>query len=294
MKRKSWLIVGLVIVAMLSLIEGYVLLSNGKKDFTEIPTNSSVENSTVYFLEDKEGAINGTKLLAMHNISFNEIPHNTKPAFKVGDMFEYVAYNPKSSIERGLDYTSHSTQRITYSVVKKEKLKGIECYVIEGVNLFLLNESDPMSSGTVSRETYYISTETGKIIKIISSGASIEMGVEMNKKEFFADIPSEISEVSGAIFYSPWMLSLDDEFKMEIKTFNNGRKIETTTIKVVGRDKIKNRESYKIERRIIDEDNQVISRDIMWVDVKKRILIKNEGYYENLKVGSLELVSELK
>ncbi len=294
MKQKNWLVAGLIIAAMLLLIGGYTLLSGVKEDFTQIPTNSSVENSTVYFSEDKNGVINGTELLARFNLSFDEIPHNTNPTFKVGDKFEYVARSPKIS-KKGPDYTSQSTQKITYSVVKKEKLRGIECYVMESVNLLLINESDPMSSGRVLRQIYYISTETGKIIRFTSSEASIKRGVEMNKKDYFADVPSEISEVYDSIIaYSPWMLSLDDEFKMEIKRFVEDSKIERDVIKVAGRDKIKNRECYKVEKRTIGENNDVISREIKWIDVEKRILIKSEVYYENLKINELEIVSELK
>ncbi|CEG13036.1 exported hypothetical protein [groundwater metagenome] len=293
MKHKNGLAIGLIISAVLLLIVGYTLLSGVNQDSPFIPTNSSVENSTIYFLEDNGGVINGTELLDRLNLSFDEIPHNTNPTFKIGNKFEYVAHNPKIG-GAGHDHTTQSIQKITYSVVEKEKSSGIECYVIESVNLFLTNEFDPSSSGRVSRQIYYISTETGRIIRFTSSEASIKNGVEMNKKDYFADVPSEISEVYNSIIaYSPWMLSLDDEFEMEIKRFVEG-KIEKEVITVVGRDKIKNRECYIVELRNIGENNDVISRETKWIDTQKRILIKSEVYYGNLKINSIELVSELK
>ncbi len=292
MKYKSGLTNGLIISAALLLIGGYTLLSDVKQNHP-IPINYSAENSTAYFLEDKNGVINGTELLSRFNLSFDEIPHNTKPAFKVGDKFEYIGYSSRIS-RRSPDYTTQGVQKITYSVVKKERVRNMECYVIESVNLFLANKSDPLSPGKVLRLVYYISTETGKIIRFTSSEANVEKGVETNKKEYFADVPSEISEVYDAmIMYSPWMLSLDNEFKMEIKSFVGEGKIEKIVLKVVGTDKIKNRECYKVEKRIIGENNEVISREIKWIDAQKRILVKSDAYYENLKVSSLELVSEI-
>ncbi len=292
MKQKNWLVVGLIIATMLLLIGGYTLLSGVKEDFTPIPTNSSVENSTVYFLGEKDRHINTTDPLVRLNISFDKVPHNTKPNFKVGDKFEYIAHGLKIS-KKGPDYRSQSTQKIVYSVVGKEKLRGVECYVVESVNLFLVNGSDIMSSGTISKNVYYMGVETGKIMSVTSIKSPIRKGIEMNKTEYSADLPSEVSEIyRGLIIYSPWMLSLKDEFKMEIKIYYP--EVEKEEIKVIDKDIIKNRECFIVESRTIDENNKILSREKMWVDVEKRILIKSEVYYENLKINELEIVSELK
>jgi hypothetical protein len=302
MDYKYKFIIGIIISVILLLTGGYLLLNEVKKDSGGIP--QPVENSGSVEIPQLTENIelssksysgnytNVTGIIAMSNISFDEIPHNTKPQFKVGDKFEYLSSSVGVNEKGSVDFDK-LTQKITYSVLKTEKVSGIECYVIESIDILTLKESDPKSRGSTTRTLSYIDAETGKTIMFAIDIVRINDGIETNTKHQ-ADIPSDISEAYSMIFgYYPWMLSLNDEFKMEIRTFRGG-KIEKEILKVIEKDKIKNRECYKLEYRRIDENNEVMIREIQWIDSKKRILVKKETYLRNLKVNDAELVSELK
>ncbi len=296
MKFKNIYTFGIIIGITTILLSGTYFLLNLNKEIPVINKSNnshkddSIENSSVYYND-----VNTTESLKTFNLSFDKIPHNTKPTFKVGEKFEYSSYNPIITSE-GIDNSQTSNQKTIYSVIKKEIYKGKECYVIEGTTLTIITNKTksfiiPNSAVT---HLFYIDTETGRGIYY----TSIPFKDEMNKttkefKRFFGEIPSEISEIWEVLpaCFVPWMLSLNNEFKIKIKNNKIGSKKE---IRVIGKEVIKNRECYKVEVRSIDENNKVQDISIKWIDVKKRIIVKEEKYWEQLKVAESNLVSELK
>jgi len=296
MKFKNIYTFGIIIgITTILLITAYFLLNLNKEnpainESNNIYKNNSIENSSVYYND-----VNVTESLITFNLSFDKIPHNTKPTFKVGEKFEYLANSPLITTE-GLSGDTKNIQQIIYSVIRKEIYKGKECYVVEGTSLSRMTSSNksesPILPRSIVKHLFYIDVETGRGIYYTS--IPFKNGTNKTTKEFkrfFGEIPSEISETYPILpgCFTPWMLSLNDDFKMEIKS-----KIAKEEIKVIRRDKFKNRECYVVERRSIDENNKVLGKKISWIDIKKRILVKEEVYWENLKVGDLELVSELK
>lgn len=299
MKFKNIYTFGIIIgITTTLLIMAYFLLNLNEEnpainESNNIYKNNSIENSSVYYND-----VNVTESLITFNLSFDKIPHNTKPTFKVGEKFEYLANSPLITTE-GLSGDTKNIQQIIYSVIRKEMYKGKECYVIEGTSSSVMTSTNISKLSTLPKQKvkhlFYIDVETGRGIY----WTSIPPEDRTNKipkefKRFFGEIPSEISEAYSILpgCFTPWMLSLNDDFKMEIKEIKS--KIAKEEIKVIRRDKFKNRECYVVERRSIDENNKVLGKKISWIDIKKRILVKEEAYWENLKIGDLELVSELK
>ncbi len=231
-------------------------------------------------------------------VSFEKIPHNTKPVFKVGDKFEYVSvaavtenpgYDTSEEDNISPSSTSQIPEKTICNVINKERLIGNEYYVVE------CNHAATMMEGFIMKgeDIYYISTENGEIKRVISNSTLIYKDIEKNMESFSADILSPNSEIYDAVFYSPWMLSLNDDFKMKIEIFQHPT-VAKEEITVIDEEKIKNRKCYLVEYRRIDKNNKVILREKEWIDKEKRILIKSEAYLGNLRISTTELVSNIK
>lgn len=278
MKDKNILSIGIIIgIAAILLIGGLYFIGSEHKG----SENCSGETPTPYIPNDTEIIINmkdmgtPTKMTMgedvpfpekMPNIevSFTKIPHNTKPIFKVGDKFEYVSVAaaiggpPVDNMSEEDNISPSSTSQIPIkticNVIKKERLRSEEYYVVECNDEWLLTM---MGGGIIKRKyIYYISTENGEIRKVISNSTFIYKDIEENMESFSGDIPSPNSEIYNAMFYSSWMLSLSDDFKMEIKTSHPT--VAKEEIFVIDEEKIKNRKCYLVEYRWMDKNNNVI------------------------------------
>ncbi len=313
MKDKNILNIGIIIGIAAILLTGGLYLIGSEHKGSE---NGSGETPTPYISNDTEIIINmkdmgtPTKITMgdeapfpekMPNIkvSFTKIPHNTKPIFKVGDKFEYVsgamaisepAYNISEDDNISPSSTSQIPIKTICNVINKERLRGEEYYVVECNDESLL----AMIGGSIMKrkEIFYISTENGEIRRTISNSTLIYKDIEKNMESFSEDIPSPNSEIYNAMFYSSWMLSLSDDFKMEIKTSHPT--VAKEEIYVIDEEKIKNRKCYLVEYRWLDKNNKVILREKEWIDKEKRILIKSEVYLGSLRITTTELVSDIK
>ncbi len=319
MKDKNILSIGIIIgIAAILLIGGFYFIVSEPKS----SENGSGETPTSYVSNDTEisypstdskveintgdmetpdkttiGHIPSPERMPNIMVSFTKIPHNTKPIFKVGDKFEYISgavaiREPVYNISEEDNISPSSTYQIPgksiCNVINKERLRGEEYYVVKCNNELLM-----MGGGIIKeKDVYYISTENGEIRKVIHNSTIIYKDIEQNMESFSGDIPSPNSEIYTAGFYSPWMLSLSDDFKMEIKTSHPT--VAKEEISVIDEEKIKNRKCYLVEYRQLDKNNKVIFREKKWIDKEKRILIKSEAYLGSLRIDTIELVSDIK
>ncbi len=323
MKDKNFSIGIIIGIAVVLLIGGFYFIGSEHKDSENSSENSSGETSTHHIsnttemiyppnehkgginLKDMEtpGRITMTKISSpetMPNIkiSFENIPHNTKPTFKVGDRFEYhsvVSPVPNSPVQNiseeniSEDSASQTQAKTICNVINKERLKGEEYYVVECIGELVVMSG----SIIVNKDVYYISPENGEIKKVISNSTLIDKDVEENMESFSEEIPSPNSKIYDAMFYSPWMLSLSDDFKMKIEIFQHPM-VAREEIAVIDEEKIKSRGCYLVEYRLIDKNNKVLLRKKEWIDKEKRILIKSEAYSGSLRIFTTELVSDIK
>ncbi len=321
MKDKNILSVGIIIgIAAILLIVGLyfiVLEHKGSENSSgETPTPHVSNDTEISYLSDDSkvesrveihtkdtGTLSRTIIehispperMPNIKVSFTKITHNTKPAFKVGDRFEYhsaVSGVPSSTIQNiseeniSKDSTFQTQAKTICNVINKERLKGEECFIVE-----CIYELVGMGGAIIKeKDVYYISLEDGEIKKAIHNYTVFYKDVEENLESFSSEIPSPNSEIYDAMFYSPWMLSLNDDFKMKIEIFQHPM-VAREEIAVIGEEKIKNKGCYLVEYRQIDKDNNVLLREKRWIDKEKRILVKSEGYYGNLRILATELVS---
>ena len=327
MKNKNLFIIGLLVSIALLLSGTFVLLNNnsGEKDSDSsknsplIPINYPENSGNTQQIEyNKDNITNYSKYIESTEVDtgvefnttdysdetdsvdrryadifFNVIPHNTKPLFKEGDRFEYLhnSVGVKFGETTEINNSDLLTQKIVLSVLKNEKIEGREYYVMEKLNIPDINKPE---QNIVNSRTY-INTDTGRPVMYASIMVFEQDDGTKKEYKYITRIPPNASEIWGLTgYYSPWMLSLDEDFKLEVMDFKNKEKIKKEVLEVVGTDKIKDKECYKVEYRKIDENNKVTMRGIFWVDVEKRILLKDETYMGNLKIADTELVSGIK
>lgn len=227
------------------------------------------------------------------------IKHNIQPQFKIGERFEYE--------EESTSIISPSThvEKISFYVENTDRINGTDCYLVIShqeetlfVDPLVRNKNHKLDEiqKSFQDEKYWIYKDKGIILKV-----SVQQGVIKNGTKIYNGPPrkaespnNNVSELVGNKMYAPWMLALNDSFKMEM----NATSIKSDywlrmTFEVIGREKVNNRDCFKIEIRELDKNNHVSSQQYLWVDIKKRILVKGERYYENLKVGGINLVSTL-
>jgi len=286
---KFFILSGIGIIALFCVV--FIVINTNNMNAPSSNINSSNIDNVTYqndSITPLEKYINASESLSKVNISFDLIPHNTGLNFQVGDKFEYVVYGVTMSSNWSIERGSHLSQKIECTIPKKERINKKECFVIECSTIAGGFESNYESSESIrSKGITYIDIKTGLPIRHDSITETMSGKEDKIKYYYTAEIPQNIAEVDNEVpFYSPWMLSLNEEFKMEIKKYDKqGNIIIKRDLKVIGKERCGNHEEcYKVEEREIDENNKVVSRDVEWIDIKKRILVKAEGYFENLKV----------
>ncbi len=276
-------VIGFIVIV--GLISTYLILSNNSEIEHSNTTNSSntVNSSVEKYVDFTENVKKRAK-----EINFTAHEHNIKPQFKVGDKFKYTTYgsslNPK-------DNSGNINGILECMVEKLERINGTDCYVLVSTIQKSLPDNSPLKA-TISETKDWVDKDTGKIIKMSARKSMIQQnGKVIETPSSEAMTPNETSEIYGNIIYYPWMLALDDNFEMQIN--ENGQGIKTTfvsVLKVIGKEKINNRDCFKVELRALDENKHVLLRENIWVDIKKRVLVKAETYSENLKVGEVNLI----
>ena len=221
-----------------------------------------------------------------------EITQNMKPDFKVGETFEYERTGNGGNPTSG----SIENAKFIFTVDGIERINKTEYYIISYVmhSSFMGKDSE---GGKVVFEQfwkfkYYINAETGKFLKFDKEIQVIHNGLANPKETTEGRIIPEEQQLTynGLGMYYLWMLYLDDNFKMET---GSGFKKE---LEVVGMDTLNGRDCFKVEIRTImtrNNEAKVIRIEKMWVDKKRRILLKSEDYEDNVKTSVMELVSKI-
>ncbi|PKP57022.1 MAG: hypothetical protein CVT89_05210, partial [Candidatus Altiarchaeales archaeon HGW-Altiarchaeales-2] len=159
-----------------------------------------------------------------------------------------------------------------FYVEKTEKIDKAENYKI----LYTRNGMSEDNTTAQIKYILYVNKENGSMTQFI---------LQLTDEKVILE---EYVIFDKVYMYSPWMLALTDDLKWNITTV-----IETMeknyNYRVLGREKINARECFKIER-IHKTGNIIDEKVILWVDVDKRILVKAERYYENLKLGEVNLI----
>lgn len=182
---------------------------------------------------------------------------NTAIPFKIGQKFEYEVrgYSQDGgtiSQGRGI-YTLKEINEKYYTL----QLKG---------SISVLKPSDY----TLNIENiYYYNKTTGDLDRVDFDGQSY-----FGKK-------AELRAVDTSVIFASWMLALTDNF-------NYKKEGVYKKIKVVKREKINERETFKVEVETVSPDRKMI----IWVDIEKRIAIKEKKIIGD-DIYERKLISEI-
>ncbi len=230
------------------------------------------------FFEYKVTEKNATYISPIEKISLptikiksTEIEYNTKPNFKVGEKFVYKS----TLLKEGVMITGDD---ICY-VDRIERINNTDYYLIiddKVVELKSNSQTSQQKNVVHGKISAYINTETCKIKEIKMESEGNEMIVK-----------DDLSSESGIEMYAPWMCGLKEGLEWE-QEINIGQKekgeiMTKIRYKVIGTENINGVECFKIIVETIQND-QILSKRNMWISKNKRILVKAEDFYQNLKI----------
>lgn len=210
----------------------------------------------------------------------SSITPNTGIWFKDKNVFRY------SELTYGDENYSKGIRNYTF-VVGLERINKTDEYVINAT----YGDEEPSLSLNIR---YYIDKNTYKIIKI--EGISLFPDSTVIEGELAQIIGNEMSSGMGMLFYGYWMLGLNETFKIkeEIHGKFGGRDGSIiATYEVIGKEKIWDRETYKVKVNIkhkIDEQ-EVNKEGVVWIDEEKRIVTKFIEYSKNLPIREINIIS---
>lgn len=216
-----------------------------------------------------------------YKVTAKELESNAKVPFEIGQRFVYKT-TPATAEQRIFGESIFTVEGI-------EKIDKKECYVVykNYTEIYV----DPFGKDKKRHWDiwYYYDKENGDIIAV-KDGSYLIRGGE-----------AELRAIDNSMF-APYMLALTDDFKWEQDVYSNLSDIgieghDKIEYKVVGREKINNRECFKVECVYFLQrygGNKIDHKEIFWVDVEKRILIKKDYYSKgNLRISETNLVSGL-
>ncbi len=242
-KIKTGLIIGTV---GLLVISGYLI----QKPAVKIDSNNNSLSSDEFL----KGDVDCADLAEGYTVCVekSETPRNAEVPLKVGRKFIYEVKNSGGS---GTD---------TYTVEKIENIEGIDYYVVLLDRYFV----DKSGSDLGGPERAWFDKNTGEVIRY-----------EYNQlPDSIFVIKGRVAEFMAAWNFAPWMLALEDDFYWRVKykdkiDFNNYEAVGFTDYKVVGREKVGDRETFKVKITSV-VDSKIDSEEYVWIDVQERILIK--------------------
>lgn len=244
-------------------------------------------------------------------------PLTSKPAFEVGEKYTYTIKTPPgpqidtfSKIPNAI-VDNYIFYNVTFSVDKKERINKTEYYLMstEGsgevivgwVNIEEKKEIHSITTTPIYPVKWYVDAENGK-----------KFSEDMEELD---DLLLSRSASLLSKTYIPWMLKLSDGLKWTIRAdatstgragCNNGdngmectvtkeytHNVEEQSYEVKGIEKINGKDCFKVENRIKICKNEVCrvsGIQTYWVDVKKRIAIKFQLWYDSLIVKEFELI----
>lgn len=213
---------------------------------------------------------------------FGNIQKNSEIQFKVGDKFLYRTEG---------DLGGYSN--ITYFVEEIKKVDGRECYVVSETDSSIYIEAEGWPPQYFSRTiTLCYDKETGRVLRVTLR--------ENNEEFIIEDGANELRAMHS--FFAYWMLGLSDDAKWEILFTQitpslNLTEYHKAEFRVLGREKVNDRECFKVELRyveLLDKKEVVTSIDYYYVDVKKRIVVRWARYsVDKLKYSEMNFISEL-
>ena len=189
-------------------------------------------------------------------VSGEKLKLNIKPQFKVGDMFKYKTI---------ISWAGHEEIEDVYFIEEIKYINKSPSYIVS------YKQKELIRNATVLELKIYINKETGEIEKALEiKDNNIEK--EASKEEIF--FGSRMRE----FFYVPWMLALKEDLKWseEVEISMGERKyIQIMDYKVLEIEKINKIECFKVEI-IFKEAKRIWQKKIIWVDTKRRIMIKSQ------------------
>lgn len=225
-----------------------------------------------------------------YNITSADVPKNSEIQFKVGEKFVYQTPKVESSSFFGKAWSQATT---TYTIDGIERVDGRDCYLVTEMDNSTFVESGgrtPQSYVHVFRLCY--DTETGRVLRASTKTMDGEYVIKDGAEELRADHS----------FFAYWMLGLDDNARWETLSTEVTPSLNMVEhgkdeFRVIQREMINGRESFKVEKKIIGDldKKEVTGVDYYWVDVKKRIMVRWERYNGDMEGKYVEdnLLSEL-
>lgn len=225
-----------------------------------------------------------------------QLETNTLHKFKVGEkyIYKFVSYG---------DSGGGNKKHITYDY----EIKSVEIFNKTECVLIVSNQT---ASTDAPIKNVIVKTCIDKNGNVLF--ADMECFFENSSFSIYeegknaSDMISAMS-VMGTFFYSPWMLSLIENFKwtdntsfpsLTIKSESEKYEIEKVkndiyyNIKVAGVEKIENIKCFKVQISSILENSKTSTKMainvILWIDADKRILVEGRMYYENLPIGEIK------
>lgn len=277
------IILGVVIISFIFLI---IFFNGGDKSYATTNKSNELESKTIISPVEKAS-----------KYTYSQIVPVVKPTFKVGDLFEYKQKG--SGMVKGAkgkpNGYGEGEVTVLYQVERIERINKTDYYVIsESVNnsFHAITEKGPLSSEQHLNGVHYVDVETGEFLKSKITVQNIFNGVVAHPITQNIAIPKNMKPIYGGIFFFPWMLALTDDFKAEINFTENGKTL-TEELEIVGTEILNNRECFKVKKTIV-RDNKVESIEYIWVDKKRRITLKSETFVQNVKVYTVNLISNVK
>lgn len=253
--RRELLLIILFGIAVVLVISGVVLLISDHEDRKD---NSSTQNELSE--ENVKLTIGGI----FSKVETSSLEFNENPQFKIGEKLEYRGYILMGT-SGALNFHD------SFYVEKMERINKQDCYKIIYTNTQIFGDNSTIDIKSIA----YINKNgniTQYLLQLTDENVILEDYVIFNK--FY--------------LYQPWMLALKDDLKWNIDVTIEDTK-EKYSYNVIGRENFNGRECFKVER-IHKTGDEIDERVVMWVDAEKRILVKSEYWFENLKGMEIEMV----
>ncbi|NCS91049.1 MAG: hypothetical protein GW779_01300 [Candidatus Altiarchaeum hamiconexum] len=182
-------------------------------------------------------------------ISIKQIEKNVEVPFKIGQKFEYEVKGYTS------DGDIVSQGKEIYSVKEIKRINSNDCYVINlKVDITIIKPSDYSLD---YEEVYYYDKNTGNLKRVNFSN------------QIFLGKKAELEAMDTSKMFASWMLTLTDDFNYKEDGVYK-------KIKVIERETVNERECFKVEVETINR------RMHIWVDVEKRIIVKEKKFLNNI------------
>jgi len=282
MKNKPFIffIIGTVLVFVL-VVSVFLVFPNDSKNDGNLVSNSNSNGAVIE---------NSTKVILDEETTF-ELKPTSKPAFNVGEKYVYNVVMSRGVEDKNVIAPSFIFDVSAY-VDKIERVNNTDYYVlkIDKVNIsreaIVKDKNDVWHKLQLPPKTYggtvdYINKETGNITRqeILEGGVPVPFSV-----------------------YDSWMLCL----KENLRWTSTGRMIQGAEEKeydeegvVKGIEKMNGRKCFVVEIISLSKRktstgetlNERVGREMNWIDIEKRILVKKEIWANGILILDVNLIS---